>query len=88
MTGPLPFRKLDINYLEQKVNPYTTLFILNEIYLDVQVSERWKVCGNLGKILSSQDPVLEQWQENVERLHSNMSVLQLLVSRSLQITQQ
>lgn len=67
---------------------YTGSSFVNEIYLDVQVSEWWKVCGNLGEILSSGDPVLEQWQENVEKLHSSMPILQLLASRMLQVAHQ
>ena len=53
---------------------------------NVQVSEWWKVCENLGKILPPEDPVLEQWQEKVEKLHSSMSIIQLLASRNLQVT--
>ena len=51
----------------------------------VQVSEWWKVCGHLGRTLPPDDPVLEQWREKVERMHTSMPTLQLLASRTLQV---
>ena len=80
----VPFKKLDMAYVEQKVS--SNLMYVADVYLcvTVKVNEWWAVCDKLGKKLPSTDPVLEQWRENVGKIHTNMSTLQLLASRDIQ----
>ena len=59
------------------------------MFITLKVNEWRAVCDKLGKKLPSTDPVLEQWRESVGRMHTNMSTLQLLASRDIQVyTQQ
>ena len=54
-------------------------------FVCVQVCEWWKVCGHLEKSLPPDDPVLGQWRESVELMHSDMPILKLLASPALQV---
>ena len=51
----------------------------------VQVSEWWEVFQQLGETLQSDDPVLQQWREKVERMHTSMPILKQLASKTLQV---
>ena len=51
----------------------------------MKVNEWRAVCDKLGNKLPFTDPVLEQWRESVGRMHTNMSTLQLLASRDIQV---
>ena len=51
----------------------------------VQVSEWWEVCQRLGETLQSDDPVLQQWRDKVERMHTSMPILKQLASKTLQV---
>ena len=74
--------------MEQKVRPQPLLLLMMMIHsiLSVEVNEWWAVCDKLAKKLPSTDPVLEQWREKVEKMQSNMSTLQLLASRDIQVS--